>query len=99
MLPWDVHDLRRTMRTRLSKLGVEPEIAERVINHVPGGLRATYDLHRFRGEKRVALDGWARALSRMVAPRDDGKVVDFLPGQRETVQREAAPVASASVQQ
>ena len=53
---WTFHDLRRTMRTRLSKLGIEPEIAERVIGHVPGGVRSTYDLHQFQAEKRHALE-------------------------------------------
>jgi integrase len=99
MPPWDVHDLRRTMRTRLSKLGIEPEIAERVINHVPGGWRATYDLHRFRDEKRAALTAWAQALARIVAPPDDGKVVELRRGQRETVQQVFAPMASESVPQ
>lgn len=91
---WTVHDLRRTMRTRLSKLGIEPEIAERVINHVPGGLRATYDLHRFRDEKRSALALWAQSLTRIVAPSAGGNVVEL-----RRAQREAAPVASVSASQ
>lgn len=99
MPPWDVHDLRRTMRTRLSKLGIEPEIAERVINHVPGGLRATYDLHRFRQEKRAALTAWAQSLSRIVASSDDGKVVELRRGQREPLRPEATPVAVGSALQ
>ena len=39
LAPWRLHDLRRTMRTNLSKLGVRPDIAELAINHVKGGVR------------------------------------------------------------
>ena len=87
------------MRTRLSKLGIEPEIAERVIGHVPGGVRGTYDLHQFQAEKRHALEAWAQSLSRIVAPPEDGKVVELRRGQRGAVLQEVVPVASASVPQ
>jgi integrase len=33
--PCALHDLRRTVRTGLGKLGVQPHIAEAVINHLP----------------------------------------------------------------
>jgi integrase len=100
MPDWDVHDLRRTMRTRLSKLGVDPEIAERVINHVPGGLRATYDLHRFRAEKREALDRWARALAAIVRPVAEDNVRELRPGRRDAaVHHNAAPLAAESAPQ
>jgi integrase len=65
---WTIHDLRRTARTRMARLGTEPEIAERVINHVPGGLRATYDVHLYRAEKRAALALWADHLRGIVGP-------------------------------
>ncbi|WFU79180.1 tyrosine-type recombinase/integrase [Bradyrhizobium sp. CIAT3101] len=32
--PWTLHDLRRTFRSRLGRLGVRPDIAERLVNHV-----------------------------------------------------------------
>ena len=38
------HDLRRTSRTTLGRLGVTPFIAERVINHSKDVLEETYDL-------------------------------------------------------
>jgi integrase len=67
---WTLHDLRRTMRTRLSKLGVKPEIAERVIGHVPSGVRAVYDRHEFREEKRKALALWGQSLASIIEPSD-----------------------------
>jgi integrase len=39
-----LHDLRRTVRTLMSRLGVPEEIAELSIGHVRRGLIATYNL-------------------------------------------------------
>jgi integrase len=39
-----LHDLRRTVRTLMSRLGVPEEIAELSIGHVRRGLVATYNL-------------------------------------------------------
>lgn len=58
---WTLHDIRRTVRTGLSALGIRPDIAERVIGHAVGGrLGQTYDLHEFREEKLRALLAWER---------------------------------------
>jgi integrase len=74
---WTLHDLRRTMRTHLSKLRLDPEICERVINHVPAGVRKTYDLHEYRDEKREVLNAWSAHLRRIInaKPAAGGKVV------------------------
>lgn len=57
---WTWHDVRRTMRTGLSRLGIREDIAERTIGHAVGGrLGRTYNLHDFADEKRRALDAWA----------------------------------------
>jgi integrase len=57
-----LHDLRRTCRTGLAQIGVEPHIAERVLNHVQGKIAGTYDRHAYLKEKRDALDRWAMRL-------------------------------------
>jgi integrase len=57
--PWRLHDLRRTMRTGLGKLGVAPHVAELTINHARKGIEATYDKYRYEGEIRTALTLWA----------------------------------------
>jgi integrase len=59
LAPWRLHDLRRTMRTGLGKLGVAPHVAELAINHVKGGVEAIYDRHRYRNEVKAALAMWA----------------------------------------
>ena len=62
LAPWRLHDLRRTMRTGLGKIGVQPHIAELVINHVKGGVEAIYDRHRYQREIKAALALWAEHL-------------------------------------
>ncbi|MHB8816246.1 MAG: tyrosine-type recombinase/integrase [Steroidobacteraceae bacterium] len=58
-----LHDLRRTCRTGLSRLKVEPHIAERVLNHVQPGVAGVYDRHAYLDEKRAALEKWAAHLT------------------------------------
>ena len=64
--PWTVHDLRRTVRTGLGKLGVQPHVAEAVLNHLPPKLIRTYDRNTYAAEKRDALDKWATHLKTVV---------------------------------
>jgi integrase len=64
---WTNHDIRRTVRTRLSKCKVQTEVAERVIGHLPKGLRKVYDHYDYLDEKREALEAWEAALLRVVA--------------------------------
>jgi integrase len=66
-----VHDLRRTVRTRLSQLRVPFEVRELCLNHVPGGLVKVYDRHDFLDEKREALQAWADALRRIIVAPDN----------------------------
>jgi len=63
---WTLHDLRRTARTGLGKIGVAPHIAELVINHVRGGVEAIYDRHRYEREIKQALAQWAEYLLAVV---------------------------------
>jgi integrase len=56
---WTLHDLRRTMRTGLGRLGVPPHIAELAINHVKAGIVAVYDRYRYEPEIADALVQWA----------------------------------------
>jgi integrase len=75
---WVFHDVRRTVRTRLSGLRVNADVAEMVIGHGKTGLRRVYDQHEFEGEMREALEKWAAALKRIITP-DDGDNVIQLP--------------------
>jgi integrase len=56
---WRFHDLRRTVRTKLSALGISSDIAERALNHVPSGtLIKVYDQHPYEAEILAALRRW-----------------------------------------
>jgi integrase len=61
-----IHDIRRTVRTRLSALRVPYEVAEMVIGHGKKGLARVYDQHYYHSEMREALDAWATNLKIMV---------------------------------
>ena len=70
LLPFTLHDLRRTFRTGLGRLGVRPDIAELLINHAKGGVEATYDRYSYEGEKRAALLSWADYIASVVEGRE-----------------------------
>ncbi len=65
---WVFHDIRRTVRTRLSGLRVNSEIAEMVIGHGKTGIERVYNHHEYEPEMRDALERWAATLRRIVAP-------------------------------
>jgi len=60
-----LHDLRRTCRTGLARLKVEPHVAERMLNHVQESVAGTYDRYAYLDEKRAALEQWATHLERL----------------------------------
>lgn len=51
-----IHDFRRTARTHLAALGVDPFVAERCLNHKLKGVEGTYNRHDYFDERRVALN-------------------------------------------
>jgi integrase len=65
--PWVLHDLRRTLRTRLtSDLDVDAFTAERVLGHALPGLHGVYDQGTHRTQKRDALARWEALLLSIV---------------------------------
>ena len=62
LVPWTLHDLRRTLATGLQRLGVRLEVTEAILNHISGsrgGIAGVYQRHDSAAEKRAALDSWA----------------------------------------
>ena len=53
------HDLRRTLRTGLSKLRIDRDIREAVLAHTRPGVEGVYDRHDYQAEKKDALERWA----------------------------------------
>ncbi len=63
---WTLHDLRRTGRSLMSRAKVPSDHAERVMGHVIGGVRETYDRYEYLEEKRDALRGLAALVEEIV---------------------------------
>lgn len=68
---WTLHDLRRTSRSLMSRAGVRPDIAERVMGHAIAGIEGVYDRHSYREEKADALRRLAMLVDGIVNPRDN----------------------------
>jgi len=62
---WTPHDLRRTVRSGLSKLGCRTEVAEAILGHSRKGIQGTYDLHAYEDEAREWLQIWADHLDQL----------------------------------
>jgi len=52
---WTAHDLRRTARTQLSRLGCPSIVGEAVLGHSKKGIIGIYDLHQYEGECSIWL--------------------------------------------
>ena len=66
--PWRVHDLRRSMATNCSDLGLAPiAIIEMALGHWSGeksGIVRTYNRSTHDAERRKLMDDWANAVQR-----------------------------------
>jgi len=69
------HDIRRTVRTRLSGLKVPENVAEMVIGHGKKGLARVYDQHTYLDEMREALELWNGRLRSITTTPPDNVVV------------------------
>ena len=67
---WTIHDLRRTARSLMSRAGVRPDIAERVLGHTTKGVEGVYDRHSYRDEKANALRQLAGLIHNILRPSD-----------------------------
>lgn len=77
-----LHDLRRTCRTIMSRLGVSEAVAEAAIGHARAGLIATYDKHDLWNERVAAFEAVSAHVARIVAapvPGDTGALTNVVP--------------------
>ena len=72
------HDLRRTVATGMTKLGIPRATLSHVLNHTDIGPRATaiYDRYSYDREKRTALEAWGRHLDALLTGHPS-RVVPF----------------------
>jgi len=71
---WQFHDLRRTARSLLSRAGVAPNVAERVLGHKIVGVEGVYDRHAYIKEKRDALARLAALVELIINPPPENVV-------------------------
>lgn len=66
---WRLHDLRRTVQTRLNQLGIAPHVADMVLNHLSAakpGMQGVYNRYDYLKEKREALALWSAYLEELL---------------------------------
>ena len=76
---WTVHDIRRTVATRMADLGVQPHIIEAALNHQSGhkrGVAGVYNRSSYEREVRAALALWTDHV-RTLVEGGERKVVPF----------------------
>lgn len=62
LLPWRLHDFRRTGVSTLARLGIDSVVADKLLGHQATKLRgvaAVYQRHNFADERARALETWA----------------------------------------
>jgi integrase len=80
---WVLHDLRRTVATRMADLGIEPHIIEAVLNHVSGhkrGVAGTYNRSLYERQARNALALWANHINSITT--DSERTILSFPHER-----------------
>jgi integrase len=71
---WSLHDIRRTVRSELGELGVEPWIGEQILNHARAGIEGTYNWAKLERQMRTALQLWADRLRAIVAETESNVI-------------------------
>ena len=73
------HDLRRTVATGITTLGIPRATLSHVLNHTDTGPRATaiYDRSSYDNEKQKALETWGRHLDTLVGGATPSRLVSF----------------------
>jgi integrase len=77
---WRLHDIRRSVATRMADLGVQPHIIEATLNHTGGhkaGVAGIYNRSTYEKEKRAALALWADHV-RTLVEGGERKVISFV---------------------
>ena len=77
---WTLHDIRRTVATRMADFGTSPHVIEALLNHVSGtraGVAGVYNRALYAAEKRAALTLWADHVA--VITDASPKIVPFKP--------------------
>ena len=80
---WTVHDIRRTVATKMADIGVQPHIIEAALNHHSGhraGIAGVYNRSTYANDIRNALATWHDHL-RTLIEGGERRVLNFQPPQ------------------
>ena len=70
IVPWTLHDLRRTVSSHMAALKIDQLVVEKLLNHRSQGaqspIAAVYNKHRYSEEMRAALNLWEDKLESLV---------------------------------
>jgi hypothetical protein len=83
MVPWRLHDLRRTTASGMARLGISLPVIEKILNHASGsfaGIVGIYQKHTFAEEKRRALDAWGAFVTELTSDRPRQNVLRLRRG-------------------
>lgn len=69
--PWQLHDLRRSSRSLMSRAGIQRDLSERILGHQVGGsVERIYDRFEYRSEKSQALRALAALIENIVGDQE-----------------------------
>jgi integrase len=60
------HDLRRSVASGMTSIGIERLTVSKILNHTEGGVTRVYDRHSYDREKRTAVLKWEKHLNRLL---------------------------------
>ena len=76
---WTLHDVRRSIRSELGDLGVEPWVGEQILAHHRGGIEGVYNHAKLERQMRQALQLWADRLRAIIEGGESNVVPMKMP--------------------
>ncbi len=76
LVPWRLHDIRRTGVSTLARLGIDSIVADKLLGHQAAKLRgvaAVYQRHDFADERARALETWAAHVIQLVSGNEPAR--------------------------
>jgi integrase len=66
---WTLHDIRRSVATKMADIGIAPHVIEQILNHVSGhksGVAGIYNRSSYEREVRAALAQWSDHIAALL---------------------------------
>ena len=76
--PWTLHDIRRTVATRLHETGTDALVVEDLLGHLTGvrsGVAGVYNRASTLDRQRQAIEAWSARLTTLATPTPAGPAV------------------------